>query len=77
MPLQHGETLVSVIRDRPAAARSVGRGRARRCRTRRCALKPNSSIRMPDTTSIPVNARTNSDVGEMSPKPSVVIVATL
>ena len=41
------------------------------------SLKPNSSIRMPDTTSIAVIARTSSEVGAMSPNPSVVIVATL
>ncbi len=41
------------------------------------SLKPNSSIRTPDTTSTPVSARTSNDIGVMSPNPSVVIVATL
>jgi hypothetical protein len=41
------------------------------------SMKPNSGIGMPDTTCTPVSARTSIDVGAISAKPSVVIVATL
>ena len=44
---------------------------------RMISLKPNSSISTPDSTSMPVIARTSSEAGAMSPNPSVVIVATL
>ena len=68
---EHGETL--------SAVQSRSRGGPRRSppALRMISLKPNSSISTPDSTSMPVIARTSSEAGAMSPNPSVVIVATL